>query len=165
MIAPQFLTAREGLADLLRDLAEDIAAQYDKDKAVASGRLKASLSHTVVHGDNATEGTLWGAQYWRYVSNGRPPGRMPPPSELAQWALAKGLTTDPDEAMSIGWAIAKTIQREGSAGFRKGKRNVAVERIEAFQPRIDKLIQDILAKDVETAMVSMFVNASVRTAA
>lgn len=41
---------------------------------------------------------------------GRPPGRMPPPSALAEWAASKKIGDNPKQ---VGWAIAKKIEKEG----------------------------------------------------
>lgn len=158
MTALPLRRAESGVVALLSDLIDDIASRYDSGGYTTTGRLKASLTASFTRGAVATSGVLYGAQYYRYVANGRPPGKRPPAGPLADWALAKGIAESVEQARSIGFAIANKIAAEGSFGFRAGRANVADEAIDAAMPAVDRLLVEILEQDVNASMVSIFRN-------
>lgn len=149
-------TAKTLLVDLMVDLGTRMGERLDEGSYNASGRLKRSIGASFVQDAYAYTGTIYASQYWKHVANGRPPGKMPPPSEMAAWALAKGLTSDPDEATSIGWAIAKKIAKEGSRGFRNNWPNQFDAAVDDYAERIDGVLQRIMADDVEGTLTSRF---------
>jgi hypothetical protein len=84
-----------------------------------------------------------------FVEYGRRPGRMPPVDVLARWAGRKGLAGKgrgkAERAVSIGWAIAKTIAKHGLKGrfvFRKSLRAIR----EAMTFELKKAFDDAVLK-------------------
>ena len=51
--------------------------------------------------------------YAAATDEGRVPGKMPPVNALFPWVQDKIPTKSKEEAMSIAWAIAKKIEKEG----------------------------------------------------
>lgn len=71
-------------------------------------------------------GQLEADEHWKYVGNGRGPGRMPPVEPLQRWVNAKGLELS-------AWAVAKTIAKVGSKDYRNGAPNVFLSGIDDFE--------------------------------
>lgn len=55
-----------------------------------------------------------GNGYALYVEYGRPPGKMPPPSALAEWWYKKHRVRDRKTALALGWGTAVNIARQGT---------------------------------------------------
>ena len=117
----------KGLAEALRRAPAQVAEHVDQE--LGRGALEVSrelrreapkAQSTLV---NSIAVTHEGRMNWRvapaaehawYVERGRRPGgRLPPPSALADWAMTKLRITDPRERRSVGFALARTIQRKG----------------------------------------------------
>jgi hypothetical protein len=81
----------------------------------ASGQWIESLEARIVDGN----GEIWGMDYTYFLQNGRAPGAMPPVSALIPWVSSK-LGKGGREGVSIAWAIAKKIQREGTEYYPDG---------------------------------------------
>lgn len=81
----------------------------------ATGNWIESLDARAVDGN----GEIWGMDYTYWLQNGRSPGAMPPVSALIPWVSAK-LGKGGREGVSIAWAVAKKIQREGTDYYPEG---------------------------------------------
>jgi hypothetical protein len=74
-----------------------------------------SLTPMVVNGN----GEIWGMNYTYWLVNGRAPGKRPPVSALIPWVNAK-FGIGGKEAVSIAWAVAKKIEKEGTEYYPDG---------------------------------------------
>lgn len=81
----------------------------------ASGQWIESLEARANNGN----GEIWGMDYTYWLANGRKPGTMPPVSALIPWVSAK-LGKGGREGISIAWAVAKKIQKEGTEYYPEG---------------------------------------------
>lgn len=81
----------------------------------ATGNWIESLEARAVDGN----GEIWGMDYTYWLQNGRALGAMPPVSALIPWVSAK-LGKGGREGISIAWAVAKKIQREGTDYYPEG---------------------------------------------
>lgn len=81
----------------------------------ATGNWIESLEARAVDGN----GEIWGVDYTYWLQNGRSPGSMPPVSALIPWVSAK-LGKGGREGVSIAWAVAKKIQKEGTNYYPEG---------------------------------------------
>lgn len=64
-------------------------------------------------------GYIKGMDYTYYLANGRAGGTMPPIAPLQAWVGAK-LGKYGSEGLSIAWAVAKKIEREGTDYYPEG---------------------------------------------
>ena len=88
-----------------------VKAEINRKNISASGKLIESIK--------AKGNTMVAIDYVEWADRGRGKGKMPPVDKLIEWAQIKlGLTGK--EAISAGWAIAKTIKEEGSSVYRSG---------------------------------------------
>lgn len=113
----------------------------------ATGNWINALEPRVENGN----GAIYGFDYTYWLQNGRAPGAMPPVSALIPWVSAK-LGKSGREGVSIAWAVAKKIQREGTNYYPEGTDLLDVlsskevidyvygEFGEAFRVEINKLL-------------------------
>lgn len=52
-------------------------------------------------------------EYWKWIENGRKPGKMPPIDRLIKWVNKKGLRSNKRSIRSIAFAIGKLIAKRG----------------------------------------------------
>lgn len=80
---------------------------------------------------------------WKWVGNGRAPGRMPPIAPIQAWINARGLTLN-------AWGVARKIGRLGSKDFREKRRNVFLQGIEAWEKEALPVAEGKMAAQMET---------------
>jgi hypothetical protein len=157
-MATRSISGKATLGAFMQDLAIDVRKRLDsRDDGPgynASGRLQRSVSASVSD-ELAPTGTLYALSYWRWVGNGRGPGKMPPLDRLRQWALDKGLAQTDSEARSMAYVIAKNIAKDGSYDYQAGGTNVFSDAIQAGQPRVADVLSAFL-RDEHNATVSQF---------
>lgn len=112
---------------------DTVRAFLTKNKLLASRNLLQSVGFdVVVRGNNLVRFTLYMPPYWKWVDQGRKPGKRPPIKPIMEWIAHKGipvrtsakqsgksvLEASRSLAISIAWAIAKkgTIKRFGHKG-------------------------------------------------
>lgn len=103
------------IALVLHALAEDILAALElilDQNGLQNSRLKQDATFRVDVSDNPIV-TLFFNEYTEHIEQGRKPrsGKLPPLSDLRQWALQKGIPA----TNGVLYAIAQTIWREGVA--------------------------------------------------
>ena len=111
--------------------------ELEKRRKVATGRTMRSLTISLTSSDAAQTGKLEGDEQWKWVGNGRGPGRMPPLGPIQEWVNARRLTIS-------AYAVARTIAKQGSKDFREGNQNVFLSAFEQFEkgPGLAKLEND-----------------------
>ncbi len=153
-MAVAFINGKAALSVFLQDIADDVLLRIEGGGYNASGAMKRSIGTEVVE-SIATTGTLFAADYWRYIGNGRGPGKMQPISPLVQWAKDKGKADTEKAATGLAWAVAKSIAKEGSLDYQLGGKNQFSEAIIAAQDRVPDVLQAFL-KDVDAPVISQF---------
>lgn len=108
------------------DLPSRIREESDYRGKVASGKTLASLRTAVLTAPKYVVGTLTGGDWWKFVGNGRGPGKMPPVGPIESWLASRGLDYSP-------WAVAKKIAAEGSRDYRLGRTNIFEDSFNAWQ--------------------------------
>lgn len=136
------------------DLQNTIGAISAERGKIATRSTLDSITYTV----NAYPGALFARmeanENWRFVGNGRGPGKMPPVDRLQTWIEAKGLELN-------AWAVANKIRKEGSADYRAKRTNVFEDAIVKWQgsESLDRvmnkagdIIGDVFTTDLTTAL-------------
>lgn len=103
---------------------EEIKKRLLQDKSNATGNLANSFTYTYgVDGD-----TYWVEvemeDYWKYVNDGRKPGKMPPVEKIRDWCLVKPVRPQPytytPSVKSLAFLIQRSIkQKKGYAPPRR----------------------------------------------
>lgn len=117
---------REAVEVAMDDLVDRIREEAADRGKVASGKTLASLRTSVLGSSAFVVGTLTGGEQWKFIGNGRGPGKMPPIQNIEQWIASKGLNLS-------AWAVGRKIAREGSRDFRLGRTNIFADSIGAWQ--------------------------------
>ena len=114
------------LRDAINEVRALSIAEMQSRGKVATGRTMSTLSTVVSVTPGFVTGELQGESQWKFVGNGRAPGRMPPVAPLQAWVDAKGLSIS-------AWAVAKAIAKRGSKDFRDKKTNVFMEAMDKWE--------------------------------
>lgn len=91
------------------------------------------------------------ADYWKYVENGRGPGKYPPPDAIRKWIEVKPVSIQPDRngripsVEQVTFLVSRKIAEEGTEPqpFLEPAKDEVLAR---FEPLIDQAIQD----DIDT---------------
>ena len=111
----------------MAELVTGIGTISAERKKVATGVTLRSITTEVNSiAGVGLQGRMSANTNWRYVGNGRGPGRMPPVDNIRRWIEARGLSLS-------AWAVAKRIAREGSKDHRQGNANVFEQGIAEWQ--------------------------------
>jgi len=104
------------------------ATMKQKDRN-ATGRTRDSLYYN--WNGSKKELLIIGPDHFRYVDQGREPGKMPPLDRIIEWCIARSI---PQE---LAFPIARSIAKKG-APKDKNKINVVSETLTAIMPDITK---------------------------
>jgi len=111
------------------------ASMNEKDRN-ATGKSSASLYAEFNDSDMVL--TIYGADHWQYIENGRTAGGKPPYARILEWCVAKGIPTE------AAWAIRANIGKFGaprkirSKQIDQDKLNVISDTMKALTPDINK---------------------------
>lgn len=128
-LAPELLAiARHGIfdgmeilgAEGVRMVQDNITTPYNgHPAAVFTGNLAASPRQAVMQDDVATRLIIGSsgaaAAYAPPVETGARP-HLPPVEELVPWVMKKFGAADEKQALSLAWAVAKSIAKKGTQG-------------------------------------------------
>lgn len=111
------------LQEVLQRYGELLCTRYQSYVPEATGRLASTARFEVVYKDTTYEVGLWLQDYWKYVENGRKPGKWPPLSKIEEWIRVKPVIPRPNKngtlptekqlAFLIGRKIYGFITRNG----------------------------------------------------
>lgn len=117
---------REIVASSMLDLKHLIEQGFDARGKNATGRTARSIQTTALAGPTFAVGTLSMNEEWKYVGNGRGPGKPPPIPNIQQWINARGLSLS-------AYAVANNIAKKGSLDFRLKRTNVVLDEVKAWE--------------------------------
>lgn len=142
-------------ADRFIEVARGILAANNTN---ASYNLSDSLEKIIEIGEDAFSVKISLADYWKWVENGRGPGKFPPPPAIQNWIQVKpveplpganGRTPTVDQ---LAFLIGRKIAREGTTPqpfFDPAKEQVLSE----FSERIDKAIEEDIYDYIQEQVV------------
>ena len=145
MTTIRFISGQAALVDFIHGIHVEVDKGLDARNINASGRLKRSNRTEVAPGVGSTSATLYALSYWKNAGSGSPPGTKAEPSDLAQWAIDKGLANNDRAALKLGYLVARKIERFGSKQYREGGDNVYDKAIEAARPKIPDVLRAFLS--------------------
>lgn len=145
MATIRFISGEAALANFIEGIRQQAVERLQVSGYNATRRLTNSLKTEVSKtGTGGITGELSGLGHWKYVGNGRGPGKRPPVDPLIRWVKAKGLATDDKQAVSIASRIARTIAREGTLDHQLGGVNVFSQIIIENQPQVEEVVSAFL---------------------
>ena len=138
--------ALEMYGQVLEDTYREELANAD---AFASGRLFDSVRHIVEVNDGTYELSLEMEDYWKWVEDGRGPGKFPPLDKIESWISVKPVAPYPDSRgmvpsnKQLAFLIGRKIAEEGTEG-----RHILDKAMESTQDWLE-LIDEAIDKDIQ----------------
>lgn len=115
----------------------------------ATGRTSRTIQTAALAGPTFAVGTLTMEEQWKYIGNGRGPGKMPPIANIQLWIRARGLTLS-------AYMVAKRIGAEGTRDFRLKRTNVILDEIDAWEKNSLGKVEVAAAENVMDRTVEVF---------
>jgi len=161
MEKPNNLNDFNNLETIVNEFIDELINNYkyllQKDKKSASGNLINSLKNNgITVENNELKGNIEIAEYWKYVENGRRPGKFPPPNKIFDWTKQRALPmvkASVKERESFSFLVGRKISKEG---IKPGNQfNTALEMTwqklgekinAAFGTDIEKYMKNIVLK-------------------
>ena len=116
-----FNNLQQVLDDFTKDVAETYKSLLLRDGKNATGELISSIRPmTTELVDGTLQCSLSLAPYWKYVENGRKPGRFPPVDNILDWVKAKPQLARPNRLdrkeitpKQLAFLVARKIATKG----------------------------------------------------
>lgn len=150
----------ENLFRTLREYASLAVSEYkqrllDDDKK-ASGQLINSVSSEIKVGSDAFTVVLNLAEYWKYVEDGRKPGKFPPPKAILKWIQVKPVIPRPIHGKlptkeQLAFLIGRKIATEG---IEPG--NQLKETVDSLNARYIPKLQAALEEDFTDYVIKTY---------
>lgn len=152
------------LQEVLTEYAERLRNQYQDnlimDDKLASGKLLNSVEYLIEKGGNEISVALKLEDYWKWVENGRGPGKFPPMDKILDWIKVKPVVPDersgrlPTEKQ-LAFLIGRKISEEGVEGTNDLQR--AVDEItEQYEELIGLAIDADLNDSMDVIMSEFY---------
>ena len=150
-----FNNLQQVLDDFTKDVAETYKSLLLRDGKNATGELISSIKPmTPELVDGAFECSLSLAPHWKYVENGRRPGKFPPIDNILDWVKAKPLLARPNRLdrkeiapKQLAFLVARKI---ATKGIQPG--NQLEEAIDIVYARWKDRIDAAITADIETVI-------------
>ena len=150
-----FNNLQQVLDDFTKDVAETYKSLLLRDGKNATGELISSIKPmTPELVDGAFECSLSLAPHWKYVENGRRPGKFPPVDNILEWVKAKPQLARPNRLdrkeiapKQLAFLVARKI---ATKGIQPG--NQLEEAIDIVYARWKDRIDAAITADIETVI-------------
>ena len=150
-----FNNLQQALDDFTKDVAETYRGLLLRDGKNATGELISSIHPMTPELVNGTfECSLSLAPHWKYVENGRRPGKFPPIDNILEWVKAKPQLARPnrlDRKELVPKQLAFLVARKiATKGIQPG--NQLEEAIDIVYARWKDRIDAAITADIETVI-------------
>lgn len=146
----EFKNVRSVLNDFGKFLVEEYKDALILNDVNASNTLYNSVTYLVENGNNSFEVKLSLEHYWKYVENGRKPGKWPPISAIQKWIEIKPVLPRPmangqlPTTAQLAFLISRKIGLEGIA-----PKPLLQECIDNVWDVMKEFLEEALAKDIQ----------------
>lgn len=144
----------EGLNEALNEYVEEVRYLYRNrlilDDKYATGKLIQNIKTYVKNKGMGYEVGLYLEDYWKYVEEGRKPGKFPPVDKILDWIKIKPVLADKDRngrvptPKQLAFLIGRKIAEEGIDAGHQLK-----ETVQQVNARWLPRLQEALQKDFE----------------
>lgn len=139
----EFKNVKSVLNDFGKFLVEEYQDNLILEDAIASKTLYNSLQYKVENGNNSFEVKLSLEDYWKYIENGRKPGKWPPISAIKRWIEIKPVLPRP---MANG-KLPTNERKIGLEGIKP--RPILQKSIDDVFEVMREFLEEALAKDIQ----------------
>lgn len=136
------------LDNYCRDVQRIYKEKLIKDKKQTSGELLNNFSVSAKFENTEIIVQVNAPEYFKYVEEGRSPGKQPPPESIQKWIQVKGITPTADKngklptEKSLAYLIGRKI---GQEGIKPG--NQLANTVEELKYTYQKRFKDALQLD------------------
>lgn len=148
------------LQRVLGEFAQELRNRYQdnliRDGKIATGNLLNSIEYKVQYDDRAIWVELHLEEYYKWVENGRGPGKFPPPDKILEWIRIKPVIPDdrggrlPTE-QQLAFLIGRKIAEQG---IEPG--NQLHNAMDDIYPQFEERIDEAIALDINEAIDIIF---------
>ncbi len=152
---------------VMMEMGQAIVDNY-KSALGGSGSLANSLAYSVNMNGDEWAIVLNLESYWRWVGNGRGPGKMPPVDEIRKWIDARHILPRPmtlktgktiiPTVKSLAYLIARSIGRYGTHAYRNGGKNTLYATVEECQEYYKDRLYDAVQQDISDILHERYPN-------
>ena len=145
---------------VLGEFAQELRNRYQdnliRDGKIATGNLLNSVEYKVQYDDRAIWVELHLEEYYKWVENGRGPGKFPPPDKILEWIRIKPIIPDdrggrlPTE-QQLAFLIGRKIAEQG---IEPG--NQLHNAMDDIYPQFEERIDEAIALDIDEAIDIIF---------
>lgn len=131
-MAQNTLISFDNLEAVLLEYGKEVRNLYQLNLVhsdrIASGELLNSCEFELQVNGSSYSVVLEMAEYWKYVENGRNPGKFPPTNKILEWIMVKPVIPRPDKngklptPKQLAYLIGRKIANEGYEGTNDLKR-------------------------------------------
>lgn len=135
---------KEALETYGQVLEDTYREEIARTGAFASGRLFDSIHHIVTVEDHTIDLSLSLEDYWKWVEEGRGPGKFPPLQKIEEWIRIKPVAPYPDARgripsnQQLAFLIGRKIAEEGTEG--KHLLDISIENTQDWIALIEEAI-------------------------
>lgn len=138
--------------DIAKEAVEKLRAEVRKVMAERNKNATNSTSNGISviasQGQGFGQALLEADSTWKWVGNGRGPGKTPPIAPIQAWINARGLSLN-------AWGVARKIGLKGSKDYREKKRNVFLQGIDVWEKEALPVAEGKLAAQMETKVYAV----------
>ena len=150
-----FNNLQQVLDDFTKDVAETYKSLLLRDGKNATGELISSIKPMTPELVNGTfECSLSLAPHWKYVENGRRPGKFPPIDNILEWVKAKPQLARPNrldrKEISPKQLACLVARKSATKGIQPG--NQLEEAMDIVYARWKDRIDAAITADIETVI-------------
>ena len=148
------------LQRVLGEFAQELRNRYQdnliRDGKIATGNLLNSIEYKVQYDERAIWVELHLEEYYKWVENGRGPGKFPPPDKILEWIRIKPVIPDdrggrlPTE-QQLAFLIGRKIAEQG---IEPG--NQLHNAMDDIYPQFEERIDEAIALDINEAIDIIF---------
>ena len=138
---------------IIDQIANSYRNELTQQGKVASGRLR-DFTVEVVQDDKWFNIVFNLEHYWKYVENGRKPGKFPPINAIMKWIRVKPIVPHPmnnrvPTTKQLAFLIARSIAQNGIKPTHALQNTLANPQVENFIEQLCNYIIDQLEKQID----------------
>ena len=142
-------TLDTGLEEVARLLGEELTKRLkeqleEKDKSASGTLINTLKSEAKIEGNKAVV-QVFAEDYFRFVDQGRSPGRFPPLEPIRQWTRLKGISED------AAFPIARKIAERGIPALNilnPTIEEVTIEFMPKYEDAMEQIIGAVMVNDI-----------------
>lgn len=151
----------DNLNAALQEYVEEVRYMYRNrlilDDKYATGKLIQNIKTGVKFNGTTIKAVLYLQDYWKYVEEGRGPGKFPPPDKILEWIKVKPVEREPDRngrvptPEQLAYLIGRKIANSGITAGHQLK-----ETVQEVNMRWIPRLQEAFQQDFEGYVIKVF---------